>query len=177
RLEAGKMSIEAAPFDLRLVVEEVACLLAPVAHKKGLDLIVRYAPGAPRRLRQVLTNLVGNAVKFTHHGHLLINVECERQTRDEASLRVSVEDTGIGVAPEKTEQIFEKFVQADASTTRRYGGAGLGLAICRQLITLMGGRIGVRSTPGEGSTFWFLVDLPLDREASEWYAHRPAWGP
>ncbi len=184
RLEAGKLSIEAAPFDLGLVVEDVACLMAPVAHKRGLDLIVRYAPGAPRRLiadagrlRQVLTNLVGNAVKFTHHGHLLINVECERQTRDEARLQLSVEDTGIGIAPDKTEQIFEKFVQADASTTRRYGGTGLGLAICRQLVGLMGGQMGVRSSLGQGSTFWFVVDLPQDPEALDWRAHLPAWDP
>jgi two-component system sensor histidine kinase/response regulator len=172
RIEAGKMTLEAVSFDLRVVAEDVATLLASSAQGKALDLILRYAPGIPvqfigdaGRLRQVLINLVGNAVKFTHEGHVFIDIECERQTADSARLRLSVEDSGIGIAEDKIEQIFGKFVQADASTARRYGGTGLGLAIGRQLVELMGGRIEVRSRYGKGSTFCFTLDLPLDRTA------------
>jgi two-component system, sensor histidine kinase and response regulator len=171
KIEAGKLTIEPVPFDLRQVIEEVAEILATKVEAKGLDLILRYDPAAPHhlvgdtgRLRQVLTNLAGNAVKFTHTGHIFINVECEKQTDAETSLRISVEDTGIGIPEEKLDHIFEKFTQADASTTRQYGGTGLGLAICTQLIELMGGEIGVNSSPGNGSTFWFKLCLPRHSE-------------
>ncbi len=173
KIEAGKLVVEPIPFDLRLAVEEVAELLAVRADEKGLELMVRYAPNAPRRaigdpgrIRQVLTNLTGNAIKFTHRGHVLINVECLEQHDREALFRLAVEDTGIGVSEDKLEQIFDKFTQADASTSRRYGGTGLGLAISKQLAELMGGTIGARSQPGEGSTFWFDVRLPLDSQPS-----------
>jgi signal transduction histidine kinase/DNA-binding response OmpR family regulator len=182
RIEAGRMTIEAVPFDMRLVAERVVTLLAATAQEKGLAVILRYAPGTPRhvigdpgRLRQVLTNLVGNAIKFTHQGHIFVNVEGEPQPAKAARLRLSVEDTGIGIAQDKIEQIFDKFVQADTSTARCYGGTGLGLAICRQLVELMGGWIEVRSRQGEGSTFWFTLDLPLDQEAADSCASIPDW--
>jgi PAS domain S-box-containing protein len=172
KIEAGKLDIEPLPFDMSQAVEEVAEMVAAEAEAKGLDLIVRYSPDAPRhlvgdagRVRQVLTNLVGNAIKFTPHGHVLINVECEERPPGEAILRVSVQDTGIGIPPEKLSQVWEKFTQADTSTTRQYGGTGLGLAISRQIVELMGGTVGATSHVGTGSTFWFTLRLPLDREA------------
>lgn len=168
KIEAGRFVIEPIPFDLRVAVEDVAELLAVRAGEKGLELMVRYAPDAPRRvigdpgrIRQVLTNLAGNAIKFTDWGHVLINVECQNRTDREAEFRVEVEDTGIGIAEDKLEEIFEKFTQADTSTSRRYGGTGLGLPISRQLVELMGGTVGAISRAGEGSTFWFKLRLPL----------------
>ena len=178
KIEAGKMELESLSFDLPTMLEDVAEMLAHRAEEKGLELFVRYPPNAPRhfrgdadRLRQVVTNLVGNAVKFTPHGHVLITAECLEEA-DHAQVKVSVTDTGIGIAPEKAAHLFEKFTQADASTTRKYGGTGLGLAISKQLIELMQGSIQVDSKPGEGSTFWFslrlpLVDNPTPVEASE----------
>jgi signal transduction histidine kinase/DNA-binding response OmpR family regulator/HPt (histidine-containing phosphotransfer) domain-containing protein len=171
KIEAGKLTLEPIPFDLQTAVEEVGEILAAKVADKGLDLIVRFEPEAPRhvigdpgRVRQVLTNLVGNAVKFTSKGHVLISVQCEHRTDSQAQLRFSVEDTGIGIAPDKLDRIFEKFTQADASTTRRFGGTGLGLAISKQLIELMGGHIAVASQPGQGSTFSFTVPFDLSRE-------------
>jgi CheY-like chemotaxis protein len=165
KIEAGKLAIESVAFDLRLAVEEVAEMMEPKAEERGLDLILRYCPGTPRhffgdasRIRQVLTNLVNNAVKFTHQGHVLVTVESETNDR----VRVSVSDTGIGVAPEKLAGLFEKFSQADSSTTRRYGGTGLGLAISKHLVELMGGAIHAESRVGEGSTFAFTLPLAPD---------------
>jgi signal transduction histidine kinase/CheY-like chemotaxis protein len=169
KIESGKLSIESFSFDLRLVIEEVAEMLAPRAEEKVLDIIVQYPPGVPShfigdagRIRQVVTNLVGNAVKFTHKGHVLILVESTGQDHQLAHMRISVSDTGIGIAQNKIDSLFQKFTQADTSTTRRYGGTGLGLAISKQLVQLMGGVIGVQSKPGEGSTFWFTLPMPLD---------------
>ncbi len=172
KIESGKLTVERTPFDLRQAVETVAELLAPRAAEKGLELIVDYAPQAPAagigdpvRVRQVLTNLAGNAIKFTARGYVRIQVECQAVIGEEARFRISVEDTGIGVAADKLGHIFDKFTQADASTTRRHGGTGLGLAISRQLAEMMGGAMGVTSRPGEGSTFWFTLRLRLDRRA------------
>lgn len=172
KIEAGKLIIEPIPFDLRIVVDEALDLLALKAEEKGLEFLVRYALDAPRRvigdpgrIRQVLTNLANNAVKFTREGHVLINVECEKRTEGEAWFRLAVEDTGIGIPEDKLDHIFEKFTQADASTTREYGGTGLGLAICKQLTELMGGSVGATSRPGQGSTFWFTLPLPVDTQA------------
>jgi signal transduction histidine kinase len=171
KIESGKLDIESLAFDLRRVVEEVAELLGPKAEDKGIELILQYGTGVPCefvgdavRIRQVITNLVGNAIKFGRTGQVSIAVECEEQTEQAAQMRVSVTDVGIGIPPDKIASIFEKFSQADASTTRRYGGTGLGLAISKQLVKLMGGSIGVKSQVGQGSTFWFNLPLPLDAQ-------------
>jgi len=169
KIEAGKLAIESLPFDLRPVMEDVGEMLASKAEDKKLDVVLQYPSHLPRhfigdagRIRQVVTNLVGNAVKFTADGHILIEVECEIEDQRSARMRVSVHDTGCGVPEEKIGALFQKFSQADSSTTRKYGGTGLGLAISKQLAELMGGSIGARSSPGEGSTFWFTLPLELD---------------
>jgi len=182
KLEAGKLALEPAPLDLRTLAEQVAELLAPGAFDKGLDLVVRYAPEAPRylvgdahRLRQVLTNLVSNAIKFTESGHIVISVTAEAVGPRETGVRVAVADTGLGIAEDEVARLFEKFTQADASTTRRFGGTGLGLAISRQLTEMMGGTIGAESRAGVGSTFWFSVHLPRDTKAAPARAEHPAF--
>ncbi len=164
KVEAGQMTLESVAFDPRPVVEEVGRILIPTARKKGVELVVRYAPGAPRgvmgdpvRFRQIVANLAGNAVKFTDRGHVIIDVAADPGGTGSASLRVSVDDTGIGIPADKLEAVFGKFTQADPSTTRRFGGTGLGLTISRQLASLMGGALDVRSTEGVGSTFRLLI--------------------
>jgi two-component system sensor histidine kinase/response regulator len=176
RIEAGRMVIEPIPFDLGLAVEEVAELLAPRAAGKGLELILRYAPDAPRevvgdagRIRQILVNLAGNAIKFTQRGHVLIEVACLEQTAGEALLAFSIRDTGIGIPAGKLGLLFEKFTQADASTTRKFGGTGLGLAISKQLVELMGGSIHVTSVVDEASTFSFTLRLALGAPMVPYY--------
>lgn len=174
RIEAGKLLIESVPFNLIQVVEDVNNLLLIKAEDKGLVLSYKYSPnipagvkGDPVRVRQILTNLVSNAIKFTHNGAVLINVECENHDDDNESLakvKISVEDSGIGIPEDKLEDIFDKFTQADTSITRKYGGSGLGLAICKQLVELMNGEIGLTSQAGKGSTFWFKLNLPLGSE-------------
>ncbi len=162
KIEAGKLEVEVLDFDLYQAVEDVVQLLAPRAHGKQLELACRIderlpaaVRGDPFRLRQVLTNLVGNAVKFTESGEVLVDV----QRQDAKTLRLSVQDTGIGMTEKERLRLFRAFEQADGSTTRRFGGTGLGLAISRSLVEIMGGTIGVDSTPGEGSTFWFTLPL------------------
>jgi PAS domain S-box-containing protein len=172
KIEAGKLVISPVPFDLLQAVEEVAGMIAmQPTRKKDVNVIVRYPPDVPRyvvgdlgRIRQILTNLANNAIKFTDKGHVLINVEADALDEDEVELRISVEDSGLGIAADKLESLFDKFTQADTTTTRRYGGTGLGLAISRQLAKLMGGTIAAKSRVGIGSTFWFTVCLPLQRE-------------
>lgn len=173
KIEAGCLTIEPIPFDLEVAIGDVIELLSARAEEKGLSLMMRYAPNAPRRiiadagrLRQVLMNLVGNAIKFTHKGHVLVNTDCLGLTDRQALLRISVEDTGIGIPKEKLATIFRKFAQADASTAREYGGTGLGLAITRQLVKLMGGRIGVKSETNVGSRFRVTLMVGLDRQAT-----------
>ena len=173
KIEAGKLTIEPIPFDLRTTLEKLADLLVVRADEKGLSLIVRYLCGAerrvigdPGRIRQVVTNLVSNSIKFTEKGHVIISVSCETKPDGLPSFHFSVEDTGIGIPDGKLEYIFEKFTQADASTTRRYGGTGLGLAISKQLVECMGGTIGVTSREGKGSTFWFTLPMTIDQEAA-----------
>jgi CheY-like chemotaxis protein len=149
-------------------VTEVADLLGPNAREKGLVLSVEFDSRVPRalvgdalRIRQVLLNLVGNAVKFTDLGNVTIEVTSPRQDESSATVRIAVVDTGIAVPEDKLAYIFERFTQVDTSSSRRHGGTGLGLAISNQLVDLMGGRIGVRSKIGEGSTFWFTLTLPI----------------
>ena len=171
KIEAGKLEMESYPFDLRLVTEEVAEMLAPQAEEKHTDVVLEYPSGTPRqfigdagRIRQVLTNLVGNAIKFAPNGNIVIAVECENHTQEDASMRVTVTDTGIGIPPEKVDSLWQKFSQADTSTTRKYGGTGLGLAISKQLIELMRGSIGCESQVGVGSKFWFKLRMPHDTQ-------------
>ncbi len=164
RLEAGKLEIEHIDFDLRVTFEEVATLLAPLANEKGLqlDAVVHHEVpsrlhGDPGRLRQVLLNLGGNAIKFTEQGSVTLRVDRLIEDDDRVSLRFSVVDTGIGIPADAQGMLFEAFSQTDPSIARRFGGSGLGLSIARQLVTLMGGEVGVESAPGQGSTFWFNV--------------------
>jgi signal transduction histidine kinase/DNA-binding response OmpR family regulator len=175
KIEAGKLTLEPIPFDVQLAISDVIELFAARAESKSLELICRMAPnlpprliGDPGRLRQVISNLVGNAVKFTSHGHVFLDVSCPEVVGDQAHLRIAIEDTGIGIASDKIGMIFEKFTQADTSTTREFGGTGLGLAICKQLIELMHGQIQVESQVGLGSTFIITLALAIDRvEKSE----------
>jgi signal transduction histidine kinase/CheY-like chemotaxis protein/HPt (histidine-containing phosphotransfer) domain-containing protein len=168
RIEAGKLALAPRAFAVRELFEAAVRLLVPRAAEKGLAIGMQVAADVPAhlvgdegRLRQILINLLGNAVKFTERGRVDLIVKTEG-----ARLAVTVRDTGIGIAADKQEMVFERFTQADTSTTRRYGGTGLGLAISRQLVELMGGSIGVRSEPGVGSEFWFAVELPrAEKEA------------
>jgi signal transduction histidine kinase/HPt (histidine-containing phosphotransfer) domain-containing protein/BarA-like signal transduction histidine kinase len=173
RIEAGKSLLQISDFDLRVLMEETAEMVAVKAHEKGLELVCQMAPGTPSRLRgdsgrlrQVLVNLLGNAVKFTHEGEVALSVELESEDEGSVKLRFAVIDTGIGIPKDQTAAIFNPFVQADGSITRKYGGTGLGLAISRQLVALMGGRIGVESEPGKGSTFWCTALFEKQREQS-----------
>ncbi|HEX5850202.1 MAG TPA: response regulator, partial [Rubrobacter sp.] len=166
KIEAGSLDLETIDFELRGEVEEVAALLAGRAHEKGLELASFVEPGTPTavrgdpfRLRQVLTNVLGNAIKFTERGEVTLRAELAEDAPDAATVLFEVSDTGIGMTEEQQARLFRAFTQADASTTRRYGGTGLGLAISKQLVLMMGGEIGVRSEPGAGSTFWFTTRL------------------
>jgi PAS domain S-box-containing protein len=172
KIEAGKVVLEYIPFDMQSLVEDLADLIAYKAHEKKLELIVRFAPETPRnvigdpgRIRQIFLNLISNSIKFTSDGHISIDVRLGKIDGDYAIIRCSVKDTGIGIPKDKLEKIFNKFDQADNSTTRKYGGTGLGLAICREIATMMGGEVGVYSTVGAGSNFWFTVKLKIDRNA------------
>ena len=167
KIEAGKLTLEERSFDLRQVIESTLELVAVRAHEKGLELgavIPLSAPlalvGDPGRLRQILLNLLGNAVKFTEKGEVVVHVDVEAQDDKSATLRLLVSDTGIGTAEEAMGRLFDSFTQADASTTRRFGGTGLGLAIAKKLTETMGGEIGVDSELGKGSTFWVRLRLP-----------------
>ena len=164
KMEAGKLHFETVPFDLADTVTGTLSMLNALAHGKGIKLVADIHPdvgthlcGDPGRLRQVLSNLLGNAIKFTEHGEVRVRVCLESQTSILEVLRFEVIDSGIGISADVCSRLFQPFTQADSSTTRRYGGTGLGLAISRQLVTLMGGEIGVRSEPGRGSTFWFTA--------------------
>ena len=166
KIEAGKLTFESVAYDLHEVAGQAVELLAERAKSKGIELVVlieesvpRWAQGDPGRLRQVLVNLIGNAVKFTDHGSVALRAEHKTQPGEGAAVQFSVRDTGVGIAPEAQKALFRPFVQADSTTTRRYGGTGLGLAISRQLVEGMGGQIGVESSLGSGSTFWFTIEL------------------
>ena len=166
KIEAGRLDLEAVDFDLRDLLEDLVMLLSERASNKGLELVCAIPPdmptaylGDPARLRQILTNLVGNAIKFTEHGEVVVRARIAGESDGEAVLRLEVRDTGIGIAPENQARIFDSFTQGDGTTTRKYGGTGLGLAISKNLAEMMGGRIGVESEPGKGSTFWFTIRL------------------
>ncbi|WP_182561128.1 ATP-binding protein [Microlunatus kandeliicorticis] len=187
KIEAGGLELESADVDLREVLDRTATVLAEPARSKGLGLVVAARPDVPARLRgdpgrlaQVLVNLGSNAIKFTDHGEVVVTARPDPE--DATAVRVEVADSGVGVAPDRRDRLFEPFVQADPSTTRRHGGTGLGLAICRRLVEGMGGAIGFDSRVGEGSTFWFTVPVraaeveDLDPAAPRWDAP-PDWGP
>ena len=166
KIHAGKMSLDPVPFDLRVLVDETIDVLALRAQQKGVWLQARMAPDMPSwfeadalRLRQVLLNLLGNAIKFTDHGHVTLTVTEIERREGESALRIEVEDTGPGIPPETLPRVFESFFQADSTSVRRIGGTGLGLAIARDLVQLMGGEIGVTSTLGSGTTFWLSLAL------------------
>ena len=164
KIEAGKLELEAVDMDVRRTIEDIVELLAERAHAKGLELassipadLATLVRGDPLRLGQVLTNLVGNAIKFTEEGSVVVRVLSLDESARTVTLRFDVADTGVGISAEAQARIFEEFAQADGSTTRKHGGSGLGLAISKQLVEMMGGAIHVDSTPGAGSTFWFTV--------------------
>lgn len=172
KFEAGRLLLEHIAFDLRQLVEEVLDCSAQRAAHQGLELACLIPPevpqtlyGDPTRLRQVLTNLVSNAIKFTDHGEVVVQVACEATHEPTVRLRFTVRDTGIGITQEAQARIFDVFTQADNTTARKYGGTGLGLAICQHLVQAMHGDMGVSSTPGVGSTFWFTVCLEPAPEA------------
>lgn len=168
KIEAGKMVLEFIDFDLRKVVEEVVDLLAEQALTKQVEIgtllsanLPQMVNGDPTRFRQVLTNLIGNAIKFTEKGEIVIRIALIQQRGDDIEIRCEVADTGIGIAKNMQDYIFDSFAQADGSTTRKYGGTGLGLALSKQLVECMQGKIGVHSELGKGSTFWFTAILKL----------------
>jgi PAS domain S-box-containing protein len=168
KIEAGRMELEHIDFSVAAAVEEATELLAERAHSKRLELLSRVDPkipatlrGDPGRFRQVLINLLGNAIKFTERGEVVTTVEVAQEGPDTVELQVAVRDSGVGITAEARSRLFQPFSQADSSTTRKFGGTGLGLAICRRLVELMGGEIGVDSEPGHGSTFRFTVRLEL----------------
>ncbi|MFQ5428621.1 MAG: response regulator, partial [Thermodesulfobacteriota bacterium] len=166
KIEAGRVDLEILDFDLRTTVEDFSDLLAVRAYAKGLELVSSISPevpsllrGDPGRIRQILINLTGNAIKFTAEGEVVIKCALVSEDDERALIRFDISDTGLGINPEKIDMLFKPFTQADASTTRKFGGTGLGLTISRQLVELMGGEIGVRSERGKGTTFWFTLSL------------------
>ncbi|TFG68482.1 MAG: response regulator, partial [Anaerolineales bacterium] len=180
KIEAGKLDIESEPFDLNEVLDHLATLISPRVQYKDIEIVFAVASEVPSaligdalRLIQVLVNLGSNAIKFTEKGEIVISIELLRQTEQDITLQFAVRDTGIGMTPEQVSRLFTAFSQADSSTTRKYGGTGLGLVISRQLVNIMGGELWVESAYGQGSTFAFtstfgrtvVADLPADLPA------------
>ncbi|MHB8624431.1 MAG: hybrid sensor histidine kinase/response regulator [Sulfuricaulis sp.] len=170
KIEAGKLTLEITDFDLHGLISSIAMMLAPQAHAKGLSFSVHIAPetpfllcGDPLHVRQILINLISNAIKFTDHGKVEIRISLIKEEPTDANIRFEVIDTGIGIPLEAHARIFESFTQADSSTTRRYGGTGLGTTIAKQLVDLMYGQIGLHSAPGNGSTFW--CEIKFEKQA------------
>ncbi|MES2207441.1 MAG: response regulator [Pseudomonadota bacterium] len=173
KIEAGKIDLESTSFDFQLLCEEVCELMALRAGEKGVELLLRYPHGTPHifigdpgRVRQILLNLISNAIKFTSSGHIILSLHSEAINSTERKFHIEVEDTGMGIHASKIDLIFNKFSQADQSTARKFGGTGLGLSICKEFAYLMRGNIGVRSTYGVGSTFWFEIILAVDQTES-----------
>jgi len=171
KIEAGKLELHKTAFDLKQLIEELGVMFANQAHQKGLELTCIYPAdghamfrGDAERIRQILVNLIGNSLKFTEKGEVLLEVELFEKKDDMYLVRFRIRDTGIGIEPLAQEKIFDSFSQADGSTTRNFGGTGLGLTICKKLTELMGGKIGIKSLIGEGSTFWFVI--PLKKEVA-----------
>jgi two-component system sensor histidine kinase RpfC len=171
KIEAGKLALEKTDFDLHALVNSTCRIVAAQAVAKGIEFVVSIMPevppavrGDPHHLRQILINLAGNAVKFTEHGSVTVHVSAQSETDNRIAMKFSIRDTGIGIAPNAQARIFESFTQADQSTTRRFGGTGLGTTIAKQLAELMGGRIGMESAVGLGSTFWVEVELEKQPE-------------
>ncbi|WP_010585327.1 ammonium transporter [Schlesneria paludicola] len=178
KIEAGKLEMDVHDFDLEQLVHETTEMLWLRAHEKGLEFICDFDPqarqiysGDGNRLGQILINLLNNAVKFTEHGEVILNIVCDRIENEIATLRFIVRDTGIGIPQDRANRLFQPFSQVDSSTTRKYGGTGLGLAICKHLVEMMGGQIGVESRVGAGTMFWFTVNFPV-REHCELYSER-----
>ena len=174
KIEAGKLDIETIDLDLCANVDDVGSIMAFQAAAKGLELVVNVRPevpnrimGDPQRIRQCLLNLVGNAIKFTHEGEVVLEVCALGQQNGRSLVHFEVRDTGIGIAPDTIQKLFQPFTQADSSTTRRFGGTGLGLSIVRKLVEMMGGQAGAHSEPGKGSTFWFTLPLEAVVTAEE----------
>ncbi len=171
KIESGKVTLEILELNLENILFDTIEAFAPIAHQKGVELIAHFVPstqplflnGDPVRLRQILVNLIGNAVKFTSQGHIEVKVICVNERENQVDLRIEVNDTGIGIKQEAIGNLFQPFVQADGSTTRKYGGSGLGLSIVQRLVDLMGGKIGIESVYGQGSCFW--VELQLGQQA------------
>jgi signal transduction histidine kinase len=164
KIESGAIALDLAPFNLEFLVIQLIHSLKPLTLRNNIDFTLEYPKGAPtmvigdvKKLRQILLNLAGNAIKFTKKGHIALRLHAKPATGNSFSWLFEVEDTGIGIAEDKIDIIFDKFIQADSFTSKRFGGTGLGLAISKKLVELMGGEIGVRSTLGSGSTFWFRI--------------------
>ena len=183
KTDAGKLNLEVIDFDIRTVVDEVLDILAGRASQKNLELIglvyantPRQLRGDPGRIRQILFNLIGNAIKFTPQGEVVVDVSVVETDPDTTTLKFAITDSGIGIAPEAQQTLFESFTQADSSTTRKFGGTGLGLAICKQLVTLMQGHIGVISEEDHGSTFWMTIPFAHSPSSPIPLSHAPLEG-
>ncbi|MFT6077670.1 MAG: signal transduction histidine kinase/CheY-like chemotaxis protein [Rickettsiales bacterium] len=176
KIESGKIELENVVFDLQSMVEDLSELMSAAADRKDLEVITYISPQVPRfligdplRVRQIIINLIGNSIKFTKYGQIFVNINLEEQHDEEYWVTFSIFDSGIGIEKSHIENLFQKFVQVDMSTTRKFGGSGLGLSICKELTELMGGEIGVESESGKGSNFWFSVPLkkPIGSDLTE----------
>lgn len=183
KIEAGKLVLDHVPMDLREVIEDVLTMLAPLAHEKHLELVsLVYSDvptqliGDPLRLKQILTNLVNNAIKFTDNGNIILRAMVENTMDTRAILKISVTDTGIGLSPEDQKAIFQAFSQVDTTTSRRFGGTGLGLVISKHLVEQMGGEVGLESEPGKGATFWFTLRADINKRMEQVQENLPLRG-